>query len=357
MRFKVGDKVKFLNEKGGGTITALMDNRVVKIATDDGFEMPVLANELIPDYRLEPDYDNIVKHPITTSSQNKPESELETSNISEINPWGKPKEEEGIYLVFEPHEQQWILTGDMDMLLINHTPFEIIYSLFLEQDGKLNGVDYNIIPPASKIVINTVKRDEVDNLTHGIIQILIHNDEPEAVYLPLNSIIDIRSGRFFKEGNYRQNTLINKKAIISVVALKSTFIPVGRSEHDRKTDSCVTTGKAWVKREKPFIDKHSSQQGEAIVDLHIGEIVDNIAGLSSHDMFMLQINYFRKAIESAISADYHKLTFIHGVGNGVLKDAIIKELKIYEQTEHYMASISKFGVGAIDVIIHNSEND
>jgi len=108
--------------------------------------------------------------------------------------------------------------------------------------------------------------------------------------------------------------------------------------------------KTLVKHEAP-IDKHKVAQGEAIVDLHIGELVDNILGLSSHDMFKIQKDYFRKMLDSAIAADYNKVTFIHGVGNGVLKNAIIEELQHYHNTENRMASIAKFGVGAIDVII------
>jgi hypothetical protein len=105
-----------------------------------------------------------------------------------------------------------------------------------------------------------------------------------------------------------------------------------------------------VKKEAP-IDKHRVAPGEAVVDLHIGELVDNILGLSSHDMFKIQTDYFKKMLDSAIAADYTKVTFIHGVGNGVLKNAIIEELKNYHNTENRMASIAKFGVGAIDVII------
>ena len=68
-------------------------------------------------------------------------------------------------------------------------------------------------------------------------------------------------------------------------------------------------------------------------------------------MFKVQIDYFKRMLESAITAEYTKVTFIHGVGNGVLKNAVIEELKNYHNTENRMASIAKFGVGAIDVII------
>ena len=108
--------------------------------------------------------------------------------------------------------------------------------------------------------------------------------------------------------------------------------------------------KDLVKKDAP-IDKHRVAPGEAVVDLHIGELVDNILGLSSHDMFKIQTDYFKKMLESAIAADYNKVTFIHGVGNGVLKNAIIEALKDYKNTENRMASIAKFGVGAIDVMI------
>ena len=112
--------------------------------------------------------------------------------------------------------------------------------------------------------------------------------------------------------------------------------------------------KELVQKEVP-IDKHRVGPGEATVDLHIGELVENIAGLSSHDMFKIQMDYFRKMLESAIAAEYTKVTFIHGVGNGVLKNAIIEELKKYKNTENRMASVAKFGVGAIDVVIKDKE--
>jgi hypothetical protein len=355
MRFKTGDKVKFLNEKGGGTVIAVIDSKVVKVETDDGFEMPVLSKDLIPDYRSEPDYENTTPSNIGTQQHQDTGVPVEESNVTDLNPWVKIKEEKGIYMVYEPHDQQWVLTGDMDVILVNHTEHEIIYSLFLEQNGVLKGIDYNTVPPESKIVIDTIEREDIDNYVHGFIQILIHDDEPEKIFYPLHSVIDIRPARFYKEGSYKQNSLINKKAVLSVIALENTFETASFSETERKTGKREKTRESYIKREKPFIEKHRTAPGEAIVDLHIGEIVDNIAGLNSHDMLMLQMNYFRKALESAIAEEYRKVTFIHGVGNGVLKNNIIKELEIYSNTEHHMASISKFGVGAIDVVIKSKD--
>ena len=65
------------------------------------------------------------------------------------------------------------------------------------------------------------------------------------------------------------------------------------------------------------------------------------------------LDTFKKLLNNAISNEYSKITFIHGVGNGVLKSAIIKELENYDGLENAMASIAKFGVGAIDISITN----
>ena len=51
MKFKLGDKVKFIDEVGGGVVTKILDSRLVNIKTDDGFEMPVVTSELMPDQR------------------------------------------------------------------------------------------------------------------------------------------------------------------------------------------------------------------------------------------------------------------------------------------------------------------
>jgi len=353
MRFKTGDKVRFLNELGGGTVTAIIDNKLLKIETEEGFEIPVLASELIPDHRAQ----DVPEETSSVTQRNKPPQEIvppdviPENNISPINPYGKIKEEEGIYLVYEPHDQQWLLTGDMDVILVNHTSFDILYNFFLKREGLLKGMDYGSIPQNSKAVLGTISRDDLEDWTQGAVQILIHEEKAEKLYLPIHANINIRVSRFFKEGSYTSNTLVHGKALISVIAPKTTFQVTGSEEINLKVGSRSQSVQAQTKTETPFIEKYKTRYGEAIVDLHIAEIVDNIAGLSSRDMFEIQMEHFKKTLHSAIENDYNKVTFIHGVGNGTLKNAIIHALKDYENIEKRRASIHKFGVGALEVVI------
>ena len=47
MELKPGDKVRFLNEKGGGIITGMISNTMVNVAIEEGFVVPVLMKDLI----------------------------------------------------------------------------------------------------------------------------------------------------------------------------------------------------------------------------------------------------------------------------------------------------------------------
>lgn len=359
MKFKVGEKVKFLNEEGGGTVSAIIDSRMVKIETDDGFEMPVLTSELIKDFRAEQHIEPVAMpsshsppHHITDDTD---QEEAEEERITPINLWGNIKEENGIYLAFVPHEQQWVLTGDLDLFLINHTRFEVLYNLFFEQSGGMSGIDFGSVPAGSKCLIETIRRDDIENRSKGFLQLMFHDDEGPKVIIPVHSVINVKPGRFFTEGSFRNNSLLQDKALIISIAPQTTFSLATGDEQEQKSGETVQLNRTVQKKEKSLIDKHKVALFEATVDLHIAELVDNIAGLSDHDMFNIQLDYFKKTLESAIRNEYRKVTYIHGVGNGVLKNAIVAELEEYEGLENKMASVSKFGVGAIDVLIKNRE--
>lgn len=355
MQFKVGDKIKFLDEVGGGTVISVVDHRMVKVMTDDGFEMPVMTTNLILDFRSG-QHDEVGRtQPANPLAILNAPVEPETPSITEINPWGKVKEEPGVYLAFEPQEQHWLLTGELDVLLINNTNYDLLFSLFLMQGEVMRGVDFSSIPANSKMVIESISRDDIESWNSGAIQLLFHADEPKKIYMPTHIVIDIKVSRFFKEGSYMTSGMLRGKALIVNLITQNALTVASDHEAVRKFNSDAVSQQSTVKKDRPFISKYQTAVGEATIDLHIGELVDNIAGMTSHDMFLLQMEMFNKALNSAMKEDYEKVTFIHGVGNGVLKNAIIKALDGYEGVENKMASISKFGVGAIDIMIKTKD--
>ena len=355
--FKIGDKVNFLSTVGGGKVTKIIDSRMVMVEVEDGFEIPTLITDLVLDYRSMPapskqqeTVDKVQKE--VQGQELLKQHQAEEARKGGLRRFAKEAEKEGVYMAFVPHEQQWLLTGPLDVVLVNHTPYEMLYTFTIKEEDKFANVDYGQVDKYEKIVIETISRDDLEYWLNGVVQAILTVETSDCVLLPLNAPFSLRVGRFMKEGSYLPSGILGEK---SVMICLSELIALKHGDGDftkilKEGVGSQAPAKTLVKQEAP-IDKHRTAPGEAIVDLHIGELVDNILGMSSHDMFKIQIDYFKRMLEGAIAAEYSKVTFIHGVGNGVLKNAIIEELKNYHNTENRMASIAKFGVGAIDVII------
>ena len=358
-KFQIGDKVNFLNSTGGGTVKRIIDTRMVEVTIEDGFDIPVLMSDLVLDYRSQQDRRQQVVDNAQKEIQQKQiieEKEIDDARKSSLRRFGRNAEEDGLYLAFVPQDQQWLLTGLLDVVLVNNTPADALYSFNIKEEGKYISVDYGSIAPHSKVVIESISREDIEYWCEGYIQVILSQEEADFIYRPLHAPFSFRSSRFFKDGSYVESGVLGEKALMikltSLLALKETETDLAKMMKDG--DKKTVAAQKLVK-EKAAIDRHQTAPGEAIVDLHIGELVDNILGMSSNDMFRTQMNYFKKMLESAITNEYDKVTFIHGVGNGVLKNAIIEELKHYDNTSNRMASIVKFGVGAIDVMIKEKE--
>ncbi len=85
------------------------------------------------------------------------------------------------------------------------------------------------------------------------------------------------------------------------------------------------------------------------VDLHIEELVDSKRGLTNTDIVQIQLAHFERKLEEAIKKKRPKIVFIHGVGQGVLKNEIRSILNRYSNLEYYDASYQRYGYGATEV--------
>lgn len=355
-KYKSGDKVKFLNEKGGGVVVRNIDSRLVLVMIDDGFEIPVLISDLVPVPVAESTRKNqamdIARQEVLRQEQEKVD-EADAARKSGLRRFAKNPEPEGIYLAFVPHDQQWLLTGLLDVTLVNHSPAELLYCFNISLEDSQENVDYGQVAAYSKVVIETISREDLNAWASGLIQAILIEEKTTQPMMPLHAPFQLKASRFFKEGSYNSSAILGEKAVmVSLQSLQTLRINDQQAMQFKKEGRITGPSKTpTIIKEKQLIDKHRKAPGEAIVDLHIAELVDNILGLSSQDMLRIQLDYFNKSLDSAMVNEYEKVTFIHGVGNGVLKNAIVKALENYEGTSNRMASMSKFGVGAIDVLL------
>lgn len=90
------------------------------------------------------------------------------------------------------------------------------------------------------------------------------------------------------------------------------------------------------------------------VDLHIHQLTNSSRGMSNHEMLNLQIDTAKRQLEFAIRKRIQKVVFIHGVGEGVLKEELKYLFGKYENLKYYDADYQKYGLGATEVYIYQN---
>jgi dsDNA-specific endonuclease/ATPase MutS2 len=99
-------------------------------------------------------------------------------------------------------------------------------------------------------------------------------------------------------------------------------------------------------------EKVEIERAVSEVDLHIEKLRDDYQFLSADEMLDIQLNTFKKALDAAVVHKLPAITFIHGVGNGTLKNHIHKAAGKHPHVQTFMdARKEKFGYGATKLIL------
>ena len=87
------------------------------------------------------------------------------------------------------------------------------------------------------------------------------------------------------------------------------------------------------------------------VDLHIEAIMSRYRHLSNAEILQIQLDQARRRLESALMNKKRSLVFIHGIGEGVLRQELYRMFSEYPGIKHFDASYRKYGFGATEVLL------
>lgn len=360
IKYKIGDRVKFMNETGGGIVREIVSPTMVKVETEDGFEIPFMTRDLILvqaetvaekmfiEDSIKDDLDNIAKEEVI------PQVSSENPNISSlvIYPQDRKPEEFAIYLAFAPQHQGMLITGELDIYLVNFSSNSLLFSMNLKGQKAFHNISSGTIPEFSKYYLETIDREQLDSWLNANVQMIFTKDQSKKLLAPVSTDVRIKGNRFYKESAYQDSLFFTQKAFLyRLVELKNIPLMGELVEVAEKEDQESIQTKAVEVLSNDEILNHQKKEGEAEVDMHIWELVSDHSGMTNQEMLDIQLQYFERCLESAISHHFHKIVFIHGVGTGKLKQEIQAILEQYEGIYFRPASMADYGVGATQVEI------
>ncbi len=351
MKFNIGDKISFLNEKLSGRVTRIIDEATCRVETDEGFEIDANEKELVLIARAEipevPSSTEIIKPLIDPIL--KPVSDL----FSLL-------EKDSVHFVSIPAEDMQVLTGSVNYFLVNKTGFRILFSFSVKIKNKFFGLACGIIKPQSEFLLVIKKRADLIDWQNFVLQAILFKEEECDIISPLNKELSLLLPDLNAEFTQLKGNESYSKTIKIISLEKESEINMEELKRKFAKDNEAPELKDETKEKIPprkFPAQHMNIQSSAIlrndaeIDLHIQHLVDEYKNLSNAEMLQTQLKKFRKEMDYAIKNHYHKIIFIHGVGNGVLRTEILRELRAYPGVRYTDAPFEKYGYGATEVIL------
>ena len=345
---KIGDKVRYLNAVGGGVITRIGEKGVVTVLEEDGFETPVLANDVV--VVADTNELNFVSEskskPDTTTTTQTVEKPQYKFDIAEETPEG---EAINVSLAFVPVNIKSLQNTDMEMFVINESNYYIDFQI-LTGNATVSVHTADIIEPQTKLFITDVRKDEVNDYEFVRFQGFAYKQTTKFDAKPaLDVAVRINPVDFYKLHRFEENDFFEAKAML-VNLIENDYPPIKYLIDDKQLQEAMHDKRPQPTK-RQFAPPRKSQIIE--VDLHIHELIDNFANLDNADMLRIQLDKFHSVMKENINKKGQKIVFIHGKGEGVLRKEITELLrKQYKNASFQDASFQQYGFGATQVNIH-----
>ena len=400
---KIGDKVRFLSEVGGGIVSGFQGKDIVLVEDEDGFDIPMLLKDVV--VVDEDNYDmskvNTGTHTAFGSAAKSVEKGSTVKSVGSLmneglnagaemgsQPFGvktileddydpadrpvtfkaKPQERRGgelinLYMAFLPVEVKELSSTSFECYLINDSNYFLDLTLMSAEGANWTARFQSTLEPNTKLFVEEIDRSHLSEVEHLCIQAIAYKREKSFAIKPAYSVqLRLDTVKFYKLHVFQPNMFFNEPCLLMDVvrddkAVKQVFVEAEEIQEailkkPSKMESQPARVKAEDKRKDHSVSKPNQKPEVIEVDLHIEQLVDDLAGLSNGDMLLLQMKEFRRVMDENAQKKGTKIVFIHGKGEGVLRKSLLQELKYrYKGCTWQDASFREYGFGATMVKI------
>lgn len=248
---KIGDKVRFLSETGGGRISGFKGNSIVLVEDEDGFEIPTPINEVV----VVTDDDYSTAHMVETLKAGQKGQETQSDNRSirqrlsamdevvdtdvdvampakgnetddddpSVGFTPKPRERKdgdklSVYLAFVPLDIKNLSNTLFEVYLINDSNYFISYAYMTAEGKNWNLRSAGEIEPNTKLFIEKVGFNQFNSLVHAAVQFIAYKREKTFLMKPaVDSQFRIDSVKFFKLHAFKDNDFFDVPALLYTV--------------------------------------------------------------------------------------------------------------------------------------------
>lgn len=340
MKFKVGDKVRFMAEKGGGVIVRFSGKDTVHVEIEDGFELQLKSSEIL----LDESNSTIINRENMQINENnhKIMPEVKVDYLSKPPVTKLPPLSRAIKLsiAFTMRNSDNPGGTEIDVFLINDSLYSFQFVLNYEQQSVTFFHSNSVLEPQIQWHAAAYTQSELSKINAFHVQ---GNFFTEGKYIPFSGVdsrITIQDIQFYKQKFYKESEYFDQQAILYTIF--SWKPKMDNVKPLKQTEIGTIENKGFI------INKDGAYE----IDLHIESLTEDYKALSSAEILNIQLSRFRDVLSKAQYERWKQLVFIHGVGDGRLKFELRKILgSQFPDTRYQDASFLEYGYGATAVFL------
>lgn len=380
---KIGDKVRFLSEVGGGVVTGFQGKNIVLVEDADGFDIPMPIYECVV---IETDDYNIptpaakaaankkkaeeqlarsataTSKPYGSTAASRPSAPASASQADrlskpEISPFRQPEMKGGdvlnVFLAFVPEDIKAVSTTPFEAYLVNDSNYYMYYT-YLSAEGKSwTARSHGVIEPNTKLLLEEFEKSELNDRERVAVQLIAFKDHRSFMMKPsVNVEIRIDTVKFYKLHTFQNSDFFETPALMYDIVKNDQPIKQVYVSAEELKEVLIQKKSVDAPSKPQTLIKRGGKNEIVEIDLHISELLDDTRGMSNSEILNYQLDKFREVMEQYKKKREQRIVFIHGKGDGVLRKALLDELKRkYPDCRHQDASFQEYGFGATMVTI------
>ena len=348
MAMKIGDKVRFLNETGGGVVSGFVSKDIVNVRDEDGFDIPMPVRECVVidtnDYNIK----------IEPKKEDRPKTEEVEQPVVEKRPVSETREGEklNVYIAYVPMDVKSMTTTSFEAYLVNDSNYYLYYTYSSGENKNWILRSHGVVEPNVKLFMEEFGKDMLNEMERIKVQFVAFKTKPYVGKPAVSVEQRIDAVKFYKLHSFVETDFFDTPAMLYDIVRDDVPARTRLVSAEELADSMRAKMKDDVRVISQPIVKKKHIDSILEVDLHIDQLLDTTAGMSNSDMLKYQLETFNKVMQEHLNKKNQKIVFIHGKGDGVLRKAILDELKRkYKNCLSQDASFREYGFGATMVTI------
>jgi len=373
---KIGDKVRFLSEIGGGRVAGFQGKDIVLVEDEDGFQVPMRRSEVVVIGQENYDTSHVVelKAPTNLPTKGKAPTNLpqkgeamyaEDSCASKASPFGgrlvgaserKGGEQLSAYLAFVPIDVKELTQTRFETYFVNDSNYYMHFTYMSAEGNSWRLRSTDEVEPNTKLFIEEFGREDLNGMERIAVQLLPYKREkPFLMKSPVDVQLRVDAVKFYKLHTFQENDFFEQPALLYTIIKDDT--PVRSLVIDAQQLKQSMYGKDASNAESSSAATSPSRErqegpSQIVVDLHADALLDTTQGMTASDILNYQLDVFRRTLKNYEKKKGTRIIFIHGKGEGVLRKALVNELQYrYKHYTYQDASFQEYGYGATQVTI------